>query len=93
MRCIIEADQRGRHAVAVHDGRQGRVLLVETEPAPVGRAERVPYEPANEEVVRDDQLMAVSVGRAGASPASIGSASAIGARSFTSSPMYATSAG
>src|SRR5580704_997677 len=76
MRSIVEADKRGGHALAVHDDREGRVLLVKTEPAPAGGPERVPHEPANEEVVRDDKLMAVSVGWAGASPASASSASA-----------------
>ena len=56
---VVEADQRRRPAGVVEDHGHRAVALVQAQPPPVRRVQRVPDEPADQEVVRDDQLTVV----------------------------------
>lgn len=55
---VVVEEHGGRPAGCVSDDRQGRVAVVEAHPPPLGSVEGGSDQPADEEVVRDNQLMA-----------------------------------
>ena len=61
---VVVADQRRWQVRVVHDDRDPGVALVQPQPPPVRPVQRLADEPADQEVVRHDQLAAVD--RAGA---------------------------
>src|SRR5205814_7728685 len=59
--CVVVADQAGRRGRAVVQHGDPAVALVQPQPAPRRAVQGVPDEPADQEVVRDDELAAVGV--------------------------------